>query len=273
MAQHHLALAQSPAAGRFHIIPLQGSTQIQAQRGSEGAAQQQGQSSYRKREMAQGSLQRRHVEAADAVQQVETCAFRGHEAGGKTTSDGEPAQAHGKQQLQQHRHPEGRQGIGAQAVETAGQIQLPLWPGDAAEANAKTEESGEPQSDHAQFEAGGQRPVDDLAHRLLVDQSLAQIAMHQTAQIVDVLLQQRLVQPQPRSHGGFRGCGGTAAEHGVHRIPRGDPQQQKDQAGDQPEHQGGQPQTGGAVAQQSSSASHQCSSSLRVARRSAARRR
>ena len=80
--------------------------------------------------------------------------------------------------------------------------------------------------------------------------------MQQFAQEAAVLVQQWLIQAQlgpQRSAGAF---GSAGAEQGVDRIPRRQPQQQKNQAGDQPQHQWRQRQPGGQVAQKGPAAAH-----------------
>ena len=257
MAQHDLPFAQASAAGRFRIVAPECSPQIQSQGSGEGAAQQKCQGPRREQQMAKRALQGRYVEAADAVDQVKTRAFRRHEAGGETSPNRKPAETDGKQELQQHRHPEWWQGIRAKAVEPTGQIQFSLRPSDPAEADAEADQCRQGKGNHAEFEAGWQRSADDVSHRFLIDQSLPEVSMDQTAQVVEVLIRQSFVQSQPSPHGGLghRRC--AASQHSIHRVSRGYPQQEKYQAGNQPEHQRGQPKACGAVAQQGSGATHQ----------------
>ena len=207
--------------------------------------------------MTHGAAESGPVVLQSAVQQEKAAALGGEKAGGEASTHRQPAQADGEYQLHQHGHPEGRQGIGAQSIEATSQVNLSLGPGDSAEANAQPHHSSDSQGDDAQFQAGGQGFADGGPNRLLVDQGLPQIAMDQSVEIAEVLIQQRLIQAQPSPHGGFRGGGSPAAEHRIHWIPWGDAQQQEHQAGDQPQHQWRQGEAGGAVAGEVSGASHQ----------------
>ena len=64
-----------------------------------------------------------------------------------------------------------------------------------------------------------------------------------------ILMAKGQVEPEPFPEQRLGSGGRTAAEHRIHGIAWGHPQQQKHQAGDQPEHEWRQGQAGGAVAQ------------------------
>ena len=96
----------------------------------------------------------------------------------------------------------------------------------------------------------------DAAHRLLVAEGQAQVAVQQLAHEPDVLLGQGLVEAQLLPEGGSHRLGGPGAQQGVDRIAGGQAQQQKHQAGDQPQHHRRQGQPGGRVAQQLAAAVH-----------------
>jgi hypothetical protein len=140
--------------------------------------------------VADAPNQGRPIPRNNAVEQKEAAAFWWQQAGGEAASHRKPTQAHSKDQLHHHRDPERGKCIGAQAVEPPAEINGTLRPGNTAEPNTQANNRCGDQGDHAQFEACGQGVPDDLAHRFLVEQSLAKISMDQTVEITQILIKE-----------------------------------------------------------------------------------
>ena len=196
------------------------------------------------------------VAGPKAVEEIKAAAGRGFDGGGEAAAHRQPAQPHGEDQLQHHGGPEGRQGVGADAKQAPRQIKAPLGAGDAAEAHRQPQHGGDGQGHHPQLQAGGQALGNDAAHRLLVAEGQAQVAVQQLAHEAHVLLGQGLVEAQLLPEGGAHRFRGPGAQQGVDRITGGQAQQQEHQAGDQPQHHRRQGQPGGHVAQQLAAAAH-----------------
>ena len=98
--------------------------------------------------------------------------------------------------MHHHGSPERRQCIGADAVKPASEIGFSFRSGDPAEAHCQTKNSSQDQGHHAQFQAGGQALLNHGAHRLIVGEGVAQLPVQQIVQVVAVLHQEGLVQPQ-----------------------------------------------------------------------------
>ena len=73
--------------------------------------------------------------------------------------------------------------------------------------------------------------------------------MQQALEEVEVLMAQGHVQPEALSQQGLGSGWSPTAEHGIHRVARGNTQKQKHQRGNQPEHYWRQGQARCAVAQ------------------------
>ena len=80
--------------------------------------------------------------------------------------------------------------------------------------------------------------------------------MHEVPEEIEVLLAQGLIEAKLGAQFSFHVLRCAASQHRIHRIARSDPQEQKHQGGDQPEHHRRQGQARAGVAQQFASATH-----------------
>ena len=108
-----------------------------------------------------------------AFQQVEARTSRWNQGGGEAAAHRQPAEPDRKHQLHHHGGPKRGQGIGANAIEPAGQVESALGSGYPRKAHRQSHDRGQHQGDDAQFQAGGQALANHGCHRFLVGEGLA----------------------------------------------------------------------------------------------------
>ena len=100
----------------------------------------------------------------DSIEQIKAGALRWQGGGRKPATNGKPAQANGKDQLHHHGGPKDRQGIGADAIEPAAEIEFSLRTRHTAKAHGQAQHQGHQQGRDAQLKAGWQGIAHDLSH-------------------------------------------------------------------------------------------------------------